>query len=109
METELVQAIELNAVLNNDFINSESVSYIGDKLILNKPNKSELIYHFNDRFIVRIDEDTTDTFKLAASQVKVSYLPETSSALIHEFSFVAHVLNEKEHFYFRKNYNVERK
>ena len=107
MKTELVQAIELNAVLTNDFINSESAAYVGDKLILNKPNKSALIYHFNDRYIVRIDEETTDTFKLAASQVKVNYLPESSSALINELSFVAHVLNEKEHFYFSKNYSAE--
>jgi hypothetical protein len=105
MKTELIQAIELNAVLNNDFINSETASYIDDKLILNIPNKRELIYHFNDRYILRIDEDTTATFKLAASQFKASYLPETSSALIHEFSFVAHIVNEKEHFYFCKDYN----
>ncbi|MEO6902546.1 MAG: hypothetical protein ABI315_05245 [Bacteroidia bacterium] len=103
MKTELIQAIELNAVLNNDFINSETASYVDDKLILNIPHKNELIYHFNDRFILRVAEDTTDTFNLAASQIKVSYIPETS-VFINEFSFVAHIVDEKEYFYFCKDY-----
>lgn len=106
MKTELIQAIELNAVLNNDFINSETAFYVDDKLILNIPNQRELIYHFNDRYILRIGEETTDTFKLAASQIKASYLPETVTSLINEFSFVAHIIDEKEHFYFCKDYST---
>jgi prepilin-type N-terminal cleavage/methylation domain-containing protein len=107
IKTQLVNAMQLNTILTTDFITSESVFYNEDKLVLNSLDKSFLIYSFNDGYILRTQNETTDTFKLVADEFKISYLSEISSFLVNEISFDATVLNEKEHFNFYKNYSAE--
>lgn len=103
-------AIQLNSILNTDFINAESIMYGTDKLILNSDNKVQLQYEFKQDYILRSANGLTDTFIFSPVNIKPEYLKESTSlplAIINEFSFDAVILGELEHFHFVKEYSAE--
>lgn len=110
LKLEIVETIQLNSILNTDFINAETVLFDNDKLILNSANRSQLQYDFNDNYILRKDGEVTDTFKLSATEILPGYLLESEqipTSIVNNFSFDAKVLGEIEHFRFTKNYSAE--
>lgn len=102
-------AIQLNSILNADFINAESVIYNTDKLILNS-DKIQLQYGFQENYILRENNGVTDTFMFSPFNIIPEFLKESTSlplAIINEFSFDAIILGELEHFHFIKEYSAE--
>lgn len=103
-------AIQLNSILNTDFVNAGYVMYDSDKLILNSESKSQLPYEFKENYILRSANGLTDTFMFSPVNIKPEYLKESSGlplAIISEFSFDAIILGELEHFHFIKEYSAE--
>jgi len=109
IKMELVQALELNSVLNNDIGNSELVVFDNNELtLLNKQNEI-LKYNFNETEILRKSVDIIDTFKLKPINIVPHYLANENnlSNVLLSFSFDAIVLGEQEHFQFSKLYDAE--
>lgn len=103
-------AIQLNSILNTDFINTGYVMYDTDKLILNSKNKVQLQYEFKENYILRGANGLTDTFMFSPVNISPEYLKESESlpiSIINEFSFEAVILGELEHFHFIKEYSAE--
>ena len=103
-------AIQLNSILNTDFINAEYIMYDTDKLIFNSENKVHLHYEFKENYILRVDNGLTDTFMFAPLNIITGYLKEStklSLAMADEFSFGAIIHGELEHFHFIKEYSAE--
>ncbi len=110
IKREIVSAMQLNTVLNTDFINAASVTFDTDKLMLNYENKLPLQYDFKENFILRKDREITDTFMFAPKNVIPIYLTESiesSDAQVNNFSFDVMLFGESEHFHFTKNYSAE--
>lgn len=103
-------AMQLNSVLNNDFVNAEFVRFELDKLIVNSNSNKELYYRFNENYILRRDKGLIDTFMLAALNITPEYFTENEQLqdrLLNSFSFDVSVLGETEHFHFVKEYSSE--
>lgn len=103
-------AMELNSILNTDIINAASITFDTDKLILNSEEKIKLLYEFKENYILRKDNEVTDTFMLASVNVSPLYFNESGTllvAIIKEFSFDVDLFGEQEHFRFTKEYSAE--
>lgn len=110
LKMEIVETIQFNSILNTDFIKAETVLFHENKLSFNSTYKLPLQYDFNDKYILRKDGETIDTFRLATTNVLPKYLLEPeqlTNIIVSGFSFEANVLGELEHFQFTKNYSAE--
>lgn len=105
----IIDVIQLNSVLNNDFINAESAQFGTDKLILYYETAPRKEYDFKEKYILRKDGEQTDTFKLEAATIIAGSGTggEQIELLVTELSFDAVIHQEKMHFHFVKNYSAE--
>ena len=110
IKKDIVEKMQLNTVINSDFMNAELVNYHDKKLTFTRIQSNPLEYEFEDSLIVRKDQDVKDTFKLTSENIisKPILMNETGdTAVINTFSFDANVLGEKEHFEFTKIYSAQ--
>ncbi|MES2140745.1 MAG: prepilin-type N-terminal cleavage/methylation domain-containing protein [Bacteroidota bacterium] len=110
IKRENTNAIQLNSILNTDFVNAGYVMYDGDKLILNSENKDQLQYEFKENYILRSTSGLIDSFMFSPVNISPEYLKESTRlplAIINEFSFDVVILGELEHFHFIKEYSAE--
>lgn len=108
-KTEIVNTMQFNAIMNNDFCNSEEITFNDNTIAIFRKNKAPLRYLFNDHFILRKTDEITDTFKIAAANIQEKFVfknEQAQSALISEFSFDAQFAGDTEHFLFTKNYDA---
>ncbi len=105
----IIDIIQLNSVINNDFINAESAQFDADKLILNYGNGHLKEYSFEEKKILRKEEGIVDTFRLETTNLVAhqNIIHEQAGLPIVEFSFDAAVFGETMHFHFVKNYSAE--
>lgn len=107
VKMKMMETLQLNTTLANDLQKAEIISKEEDKLILVTKNGSQLQYEFDDDFIVRKQNETVDTFKVAAKNIQQQFLFPESTMFLQKFSFESEVLNEQEYFYFTKIYSSE--
>lgn len=108
-----VAAMQFNSMVNNDFIDAELITYKENTLVIKKVNNL-LQYEFNDLFILRKENEVTDTFQLSPLNIETKPITfnelnqaERTTTVISSFSFDAQILQETEHFTFSKNYSAE--
>ena len=106
---DIIDAIQLNSVLNNDFLYAEFAHYETDKLILTYKNALAKEYTFTDKNILRKEGELTDTFKLKATNILAGQnIDQNLTGLpVAEFSFEALIHQEPMHFHFAKRYSAE--
>lgn len=107
VKREVVGAMQLNSVINNDFSNAEIISFSDNKLTINRHNKLPLQYDFSDSLILRKDNEITDTFKIVPGAIVANYIFPDQKAIVKIFSFDTQVLKEAEHYTFNKDYSAE--
>lgn len=109
IKIELVEAMELNSVLNNDMGNSELILFDNNELTLVNEGKDALKYTFNETAVLRTAAAVVDTFKLKPINIVAHYLANENnlSNVVLSFSFDTDVLGEQEHFQFSKLYDAE--
>lgn len=105
----ITNIIQLNSVLNNDFINASSAQFESDKLILNYKNGLLKTYNFKDKLILREEAEHVDTFKLEVNNLMASQNidVEQMGLPITQLSFDAIIHKETMHFRFEKSYSSE--
>ena len=109
VKVELVEALELNSVLNSDISKAEKIVFDNNKLILIKEENKSFEYNFLEKYILRKTGEVVDTFNLIPLNIVSKQIASvsSSSALIEFFSFDANVLGDKEHFQFFKSYDAK--
>ena len=109
IKKEVSQTMEFNAVFNTDFQNSEFVTFDGNNLTLVRSNSSSLEYIFQEKFIIRKDNEVKDTFQLNNTDIIVKYpvYKEQSLQIVNEFSFNSIVNGLPEIFHFLKKYSAQ--
>lgn len=108
-KTEIVSTMQFNTTMNNDFINSVEITFAENTVTIFNKNKEPLHYKFNDDNILRMNNEVTDTFKLAAVNMKEKFVlrsEDLHSSLINEISFDSQLAGDTQHFVFRKNYSA---
>jgi prepilin-type N-terminal cleavage/methylation domain-containing protein len=105
----IIDVVQLNAILNNDFITSESAKLEMDKLILNYENGLQKEYSFGEKYILRKEQEYVDTLKIGVMNVIANRNgdEQVTDLLISELSFDAVIHEETMHFHFIKSYSAE--
>lgn len=105
---EINNTIQFNEILMNDFSRSEKILFSDNQLAFHS-DSSVIIYNFTETFILRSNNDNTDTFKFVTSELQPQYLEEiksVSTGIIKSFSFNAKILDNEEKFSFYKAYSA---
>jgi|SRR3954462_5248529 prepilin-type N-terminal cleavage/methylation domain-containing protein len=107
MKGKLMETTQFNTTFADDIDNAEIVSSEENKIILRNKNAPELEYEFLPASIVRKRSELTDTFKIATTNIKQSFLFPEDNMFLQQFSFEVNMLGEAEFFHFTKNYSSE--
>lgn len=102
-----METTQLHTTLGNDVHMAEIISSDGNKIILHNKNKAEVGYEFYSDYILRTQNELTDTFKITAKNIQQKFIFPENRMLLQQLSFDVLLLNEPEVFYFVKNYNAE--
>lgn len=108
-KTEIVNTMQFNTVLTNDFYNSEEITFNENTIAVFRKNNEPLHYTFNDNYILRTRNEIMDTFKITATNIQEKFVfknEQMQSTLINELSFDALQSGEIQHFLFEKNYSA---
>lgn len=107
VKKEIVEAMQLNSILNSDFAAAENILFNENKLTIDKKDNIYLQYDFNDSIVLRKENEITDTFKIVPVAITASFIFPEQKAVVSTFSFQAKLLDETEGFVFTKNYSAE--
>lgn len=107
VKVELVEALDLNSVLNSDIAKSEKIIYENNKLVLFKNENENLEYDFLETCILRKSGEVVDSFQFMPQNIASRPIVGVSNSLklIDFFSFEVNVLGDKEYFQFSKLYD----
>lgn len=109
VKTTVVETMQLNAAMSNDFNNAAYITFYDNILKMNSDNKL-LTYNFIDSLVIRSDREMLDTFKLAASSIQIKPVFNdilSNDTLINDLQFDVSVFDTKEHFTFTKRYTAQ--
>lgn len=107
IKKEVVDAMQLNSTLNTDFAGAELISFTDNKLTIDRKNNLSLYYNFTDSYILRKENEITDTFKIIPASVTAGFIFADAKAVVSDLSFDSKVLGEPAHFVFTKQYSAE--
>ena len=105
--TELVEFAGLNSELHNNFYNSERVKAKETSLFFEFKNEKEIVFEFNDEFILRKEKESIDTFKVNVLNYKF-FLQNESNIIVNAISFDSELLKEMVQLRFEKMYSAEK-
>ncbi|MGZ4055068.1 MAG: prepilin-type N-terminal cleavage/methylation domain-containing protein [Bacteroidia bacterium] len=108
MKEETMEVAQFKSVMSNDIFAADQLCKEDNKIVL-KQEKMNLLYEFDNSFILRKVNGLTDTFKISTSDINPVYTFENreNNELISSFFFSANVLNEDEVFNFSKEYSAK--
>jgi prepilin-type N-terminal cleavage/methylation domain-containing protein len=110
MKKNIVDAIRVNSVLNNDFCQAERVYYNSGNILFNNKNKPAIEYEFTSATIIRKVYNQADTFHFSAINTLPVYVDNDAIAtegLIKAFSFETEMYKQTLPFYYSKTYSAE--
>ena len=105
-KSQIIQTMQLNALLNKDFVDSKVAFYKDNELNL-VTQEGQIIYTFRDTYISRSKSDLSDTFKFSISSVNVHQLRMNMGEVVDAFYFDAVLFNQTQRFNFSKTYSAE--
>lgn len=109
IKNKVVEIMQLNTVMNNDFTTADFITFSDNKLILN--NRDTLLeYYFNDSYIIRTNNTFADTFQLKTTNFLVKSVDSTelnATDMLTNFNFDMLVSGDTQHVTFTKNYSAE--
>ena len=110
MKKNIVDAIRVNRVFNNDFTQAELVYYNSGNILLNSKNKPAIEYEFTSSAIIRKVYNQADTFHFAIIRPLAVYVDNDVAAaegIINAFSFETEIYKQTLPFYYSKTYSAE--
>jgi prepilin-type N-terminal cleavage/methylation domain-containing protein len=107
VKEKIVEITQFDHVLTTDITAAETISFNDNTLSLYGKDSKTLQYHFQDVLILRTENETTDTFKIAPVHLKTDFFLPGKTIFVTQFSFDAETLEEREHFSFTKSYSSE--
>ena len=107
--SSVMEISNLQTILNKDFDEAEFLQLQGDDLIVKK-DSLELLYHFEEDYLLRTQLDQVDTFHIPIEN-KSYYFKNAiyylNTGYIDELEFTSEYHDEKFHFHFHKDYSTE--
>lgn len=106
-ESALVNSVfALHGRMQRDIMDAASVNKDEQDIIIERRNRTVIKYTFGDKYVLFAANERTDTFFVAAENIKAFFMQEEAEGLIDELYFEAKVNDQKETFHYTKQYTA---